>query len=64
MCVTVLFEDKDHSVDERREIIVGHSLKVGVLVVCFSAREGTVRIFSARAATKRERSDYEENIQS
>jgi hypothetical protein len=59
-----IFDDEDHSIDEQREIIIGHSVGQGLLVVCFSAREDTVRIFSARRATKRERRDYEENVQS
>ncbi len=44
--------------------MIGHSARLRLLVVCFSAREDTVRIFSARRATKRERRDYEENVQS
>jgi len=41
-----IFNDEDHSVGEQREIIIGHSARVRLLVVCFSAREDTVRIFS------------------
>ena len=59
-----IFDDEDHSVDDQREIIIGRSARPRLLVVCFSAREDTVRIFSARRATKRERRDYEENVQS
>ena len=59
-----IFEDEDHALQERREIIIGHSAKLRLLVVCFSAREDTVRIFSARRVTKRERRDYEDNVQS
>ena len=59
-----IFDDQDQSVDEQREIIIGHSARLRLLVVCFSAREDTVRIFSARRAAKRERRDYEENVQS
>ena len=44
--------------------MIGHSARLRLLVVCFSARQETVRIFSARRATKRERRDYEENVQS
>ena len=58
-----IFDDEDHSVDDQREIIIGRSARLGLLVVCFSAREDTVRIFSARSATKRERRDYEESDQ-
>ena len=59
-----IFDDEDHCIDEHREIIIGHSERLRVLVVCFSARQDTVRIFSARRATKRERRDYEESVQS
>jgi hypothetical protein len=59
-----IFDDEDHSVDDQREIIIGRSARQRRLVVCFSAREDTVRIFRARGATKRERRDYEENVQS
>ena len=58
-----IFDDEEHSTDEQREIIIGHSARWFLLVVCFSG-EDRVRIFSARRATKRERRDYEENIQS
>ena len=42
-----IFDDEDHSGDEQREIIIGHSARFRLLVVCFSARKDTVRIFSA-----------------
>ena len=57
-----IFDDEDHSIAEHREIIIGHSIKERLLVVCFAARGESVRIFSARKATGRERQDYEENI--
>jgi uncharacterized DUF497 family protein len=57
-----IFDDEDHSLNERREIIIGHSSADRLLVVCFTERaEGVVRLFSARRATRRERGDYEEN---
>ena len=55
-----IFDDPDHSEAESREIIVGLSQKQRLLVVCFTERRDTVRIFSARKATKWERQDYEE----
>jgi uncharacterized DUF497 family protein len=33
-----IFDDEPHSTDERREIIVGHSIKSRLLVVCFAER--------------------------
>jgi uncharacterized DUF497 family protein len=57
-----IFDDELHSVDELREIIIGHSGDGHLLLVCFTEREpGIVRIISARGATRRERNDYEEN---
>lgn len=59
-----IFDDEDHSIEEKREVIIGHSAKERLLVVCFTAQGESVRIFSARKATRRERKDYEENIKS
>lgn len=52
--------DPGHSASERREIIVGHSSRGRLLVVSFTDRGGNIRLISARAATRRERQDYEE----
>lgn len=57
-----IFEDEDHSIDERREIIIGHFDNARLLVVCFSSAEATVRVLSARKATTHERRDYEETL--
>ena len=59
-----IFDDEDHSVEEQREIIIGHSAKERLLVVSFTAKGESVRIFSARKATRRERKEYEENVKS
>ena len=57
-----IFGDEDHSADEHREIIIGHSRKRRLLLTCFIERaEDVIRIFSARPATRKERKDYEEN---
>jgi uncharacterized DUF497 family protein len=57
-----IFDDEAHSAREQREIIIGHSTRHRLLLVCFTEKpENVVRIFSARLATKREREDYEEN---
>lgn len=57
-----IFPDEEHSVDEIREIIIGHSAQRGLLVVNFTGSDERVRIFSARKATNTERKDYEENV--
>jgi uncharacterized protein len=59
-----VFDDPDHSRHERREIMIDHSTRQRLLVVCFTERGGKVRLFSARETSKRERRDYEENTQS
>jgi uncharacterized DUF497 family protein len=56
-----IFDDPDHSSDERRELIIGHSAEQRLLVVSFTERERRTRIISARRATARERKEYEEN---
>ncbi len=56
-----IFEDTDQSVEEPRELIIGHSAGYQLLVVSFTERQGGIRIISARHATRLERQDYEEN---
>lgn len=58
-----IFDDEVHAIEERREIIIGHSFLGRLLIVCFTERGESVRIISARPATKRERKDYEEHVQ-
>ena len=54
--------DPDHSAGERRELIVGHNHNGILLFVSFTERfEDTIRIISARAATRKERKDYEQS---
>ena len=59
-----IFDDEDHSIEEHREIIIGHSVKERLLIVCFTSVGESVRISSARRASRKEREDYEENIKS
>ena len=58
-----IFPDEEHSAEESREIIVGHSSAKRLLLVCFT-EPGTdgVRIISARRATREEQHDYEEHV--
>jgi uncharacterized DUF497 family protein len=57
-----IFDDKEHSEVEPREIIIGHSVNQRLTVACFTVRETRIRIISARKATRLERKDYEENL--
>ena len=53
--------DPDHSEEEDRFILLGMSSILRVLVVChcFRANDDTIRIISARRATRNESSTYE-----
>lgn len=54
------FNDPDHSIDEQRFIIIGHSDKNRLLFVCHTDDEKIVRIISARDVTQGERKYHEE----
>ena len=58
------YPDPDHSDSEERFIILGLSAALRVLVVCYCYRlnESTIRIISARKATKKEARFYGEQI--
>jgi uncharacterized protein len=56
-----IFPDEDHSNGEEREMIVGHSVLDRLLVVSFTERvRSRIRVISARRATRREQTAYEE----
>lgn len=57
-----IFDDEEHSIDERRELIIGHSHKQRLILVSFTGPEDKIRLISAREATRHERKDYEENL--
>jgi uncharacterized DUF497 family protein len=52
-----VFDDPDHSGDETRELIIGQSADLHLLIVSFTARQGRVRLIGARNVTPRERPD-------
>ena len=52
--------DPDHSVDEFRYITFGVSERGRLLVIAHTEHEETIRIISARRASKGERKIYEE----
>lgn len=59
--LAAILDDEEHSMRESREIAVGYSVVGRLLVVSFvQASRKTVRVISARAATRKEREDYEE----
>ena len=58
----IAFYDPDHSDDEDREILVGHSDLGRLLAVSYTLRNDAIRIISARKATHREAEDYARRI--
>ena len=58
----LLIDDPEHSSAEERFILLGLSVRFRVLLVVHSYREGdeVIRIISARRATKRERTPYDQ----
>jgi uncharacterized DUF497 family protein len=59
--LALIFDDEEHSIDEHREIIIGHSRNNQLLLVSYTERPNAIRIISARLTTRREREDYEQN---
>jgi uncharacterized protein len=59
----LVFPDIDHSLEEKRFIIMGESNKGRLLVVAFTERETVARLISARKATRAERRFYEQEGQ-
>lgn len=59
--LAMLMDDPDHSKDEERYLLLGMSLRRRLLVVSFVERPPLTRLISARAATRHERRQYEED---
>ena len=57
------FSDPDHSEEEHRFLMLGLSGRLRVLMVshCYRENSETIRIISARKATKKEKRSYEES---
>jgi uncharacterized DUF497 family protein len=55
-------DDPDHSIDEERFLMIGHSNNANLLMVIhvYKEEKDIIRIISARKATKREMKDFEE----
>jgi uncharacterized protein len=55
-----LIDDPDHSHNEERFVLIGYSLPARCLVVshCYRENDSTIRLISARCATKPEEMSY------
>ena len=58
--LSTTYPDPTHSRAEQRYVTIGRSRLGKTLVVAHTERGNTIRIISARAATRRERRFYEE----
>jgi uncharacterized DUF497 family protein len=53
------FDDPGHSSGERRLLTIGYSSRDRLIIVCHTERRGSVRLISARRATKGEKRRHE-----
>jgi uncharacterized DUF497 family protein len=61
LSITIL--DPDHSQQEDRFLLVGHSKAGRLLVIAHTELGNEIRLINARPATRRERQKYEEEPQ-
>jgi hypothetical protein len=54
-----IVNDPRHATEEPRYVLLGHSERQQLLAVMFTERAETIRLISARKATRRERRAYE-----
>jgi hypothetical protein len=59
--LSLTIPDPDHSIGEGRFLLLGFTYRDKLVAVAFAERENTIRIISARPATRRERKTYEES---
>ena len=59
--VALVMEDRD-SEGEQRFVLIGMSSETRLITVCYTLRGETIRIISARKATKKEGGQYAQGI--
>ena len=59
--VALVMEDQDAE-DEQRFVLIGMSSETRLITVCYTLRGETIRIISARKATKKEGGQYAQGI--
>ena len=60
--LAVTVDDRVHSEQESCEIIIGHSVQVRLLFVCFTEQGEDIRLICAREATRQERKNHEDRV--
>lgn len=58
--LATVYEDPDHSVNEKRFLMIGTSVRGHLLHIAFADRGPRIRLITARLVTKREKKLYEE----
>ena len=58
--LSITIADPDHSESEKRFVSIGMCSKGRLLIVVHTTRGATIRLISARRATRKERNTYEE----
>ena len=58
----IAFYDPEHSEDEDRELLIGHSSQGHLLIISYTLREPVIRLISARKTTRREAKIYAQGI--
>jgi len=58
----IAFYDPDHSEQEDREILLGHSAQGQLLMVVYTLKTDAIRIISARRVTRKEAEKYARGI--
>lgn len=58
--LATVYEDPDHSLGERRFLMIGLSSEGRLLHIAFADRNERIRIINARKVTKKEKQLYEE----
>jgi uncharacterized protein len=59
--LAITIPDTDHSIGEHRFLTIGYSTELKLLLVINTERDDTIRIISARRATRIERQIYEQS---
>jgi uncharacterized protein len=58
----IVFYDPDHSDDEDRELLIGHSSLGRLLIISYTLRGSVIRVISARKPTRTEARTYAQGI--
>lgn len=61
--LSLTIPDPEHSLTEKRFVTMGRAFNAKLLVVVHTDRGDNIRIISARRASRRERTSYEQTIE-